>query len=65
MEEKTEKMPKEDTQINIDFTNDQINLLLNEINNNINNNEKTFLNKKRRKNLITVKIARKTKLYPL
>ena len=63
MEEKTEKMPKEDTQINIDFTNDQINLLLNEINNNINNNEKTFLNKKRRKNLITVKIQQEKQNY--
>ena len=59
LEEKPSQIPKEDNnQININLSKAEINTLLNEINKkpNINNEEKTFLNKKRRKNFISVKI---------
>ena len=59
LEEKSSQIPKEDNnQININLSKAEINTLLNEINkkSNINNEEKTFLNKKRRKNFISVKI---------
>ena len=59
LEEKPSQIPKEDNnQININLSKAEINTLLNEINRkpNINNEEKTFLNKKRRKNFISVKI---------
>ena len=52
LEEKSSQIPKEDNnQININLSKAEINTLLNEINkkSNINNEEKTFLNKKRRK----------------
>ena len=59
LEEKPSKFPKEDNnQININLSKEEINTLLNEINKNTNikKEEKLFLNKKRRKNFISVKI---------
>ena len=59
LEEKSSQLPREDNnQININLSKEEINTLLNEINknSNIKKEEKTFLNKKRRKNFISVRI---------
>ena len=59
LEENKPQLVKEDNnQININLSKAEINTLLNEINNNTNikNEEKSFLNKKRKKNFISVKI---------
>ena len=59
LEEKPSKFPKEENnQININLSKEEINTLLNEINKNTNikKEDKIFLNKKRRKNFISVKI---------
>ena len=59
LEEKSSQLPREDNnQININLSKEEINTLLNEINknSNIKKEEKSFLNKKRRKNFISVRI---------